>query len=174
MSARPASGKPSILRSILAGIYIVWGTVFFAILAVATSWLTPNGRIFSFWARTWSRGWLFAAGVRIDVRRETDLGGRDERRAGYVFMANHQSALDIPVLLATLPVPTRFLAKRELFKIPFLALGLRAGGFIPVDRKVRSRARETIQDASRRLGEGSSILVFPEETRSVDGTLLPF
>lgn len=170
MTESVSIGKPSIVRSLAAAVYLVWGTVLFAILAISTSWLTSSGRLFSFWARMWSRGWLLAAGVRLVVERESEL----TPESGYVFMANHQSALDIPVLLATLPVPTRFLAKRELFQIPFLSLGLKAGGFIPVDRTVRSRARETVREAAKRLAEGNSILLFPEETRSLDGTLLPF
>ena len=145
-------------------------TILFGVLAILTSWITPGGRVFFFWARLWGKGWVAAAGLRLRVRRASDL---DPDR-GYVFMANHQSALDIPVLLATLPVVTRFLAKRELFRIPLFGWALRAGGFIPVDRKDRSRARETLRQAADRLAEGSSVLLFPEETRSLDGRLLPF
>lgn len=162
--------SPSIFRSVLAGIYAFAGTGFFGVLATTLSWITPSGRMFAFLGRLWSGGWLLAAGIRVEVERESPL----DQGVGYVFMVNHQSALDIPVLLATLPVPTRFLAKRELFRIPVLGWALRAGGFIPVDRKVRSRARETIEEAGSRLEKGSSILVFPEETRSRDGNLLPF
>ena len=167
---KTAERSSSIVRSVATAAYLILGTAFFGPLAIITSWLTPSGRLFAFYARWWSRCWLLTAGVRVTVVREAEL---DPGR-GYLFMANHQSALDIPALLATLPVPTRFLAKRELFRLPVLGFALRAGGFIPVDRKVRSKARETIHDAAQRLRGGSSILIFPEETRSRDGRLLPF
>jgi len=89
-------------------------------------------------------------------------------------MANHQSLFDIPVLLATLPGQTRFMAKQGLFRIPIFGWALSAGGFIPVDRQDRSRAKEAFASAVARLQAGASVLVFPEETRSLDGRLLAF
>jgi 1-acyl-sn-glycerol-3-phosphate acyltransferase len=81
---------------------------------------------------------------------------------------------DIPALLASLPQRTQFLAKKSLFRIPFFGWGLRLGAFVPVDREDRRRARESFTAAADRLAAGDSVLVFPEETRSPDGALLPF
>jgi 1-acyl-sn-glycerol-3-phosphate acyltransferase len=160
----------SILATITGNLYLVLGTLVCALLALATGWLPPRGNVIFFWARVWSRGLLWASGVRLQVEAAGDVapGGR------YIFMANHQSLFDIPVLLATLPGQTRFLAKQSLFRIPLFGWAIRAGGFIPVDREDRSRAREVFQAAAARLRAGTSVLVFPEETRSLDGRLLPF
>jgi 1-acyl-sn-glycerol-3-phosphate acyltransferase len=91
----------------------------------------------------------------------------------YVFMANHRSLFDIPALLTTLPGQTRFLAKKSLF-LPVFGWAIRAGGFITIDRKDLSSARTSFADAVARLRAGTSVLVFPEGTRSVVDQLLPF
>ncbi len=121
-------------------------------------------------ARWWSAGLLFASGVSVEKRFEAPL----DASKGYVFMANHQSIFDIPLLIHTLPGQTRFLAKRSLFLIPIFGWAIAAGGFVPVDRKNRASARKTFEAALDRLRRGSSILIFPEETRSMTGQLLPF
>jgi 1-acyl-sn-glycerol-3-phosphate acyltransferase len=162
--------RASLVRTVLAAVYLLFGSGLFATLSIASAWLPRGGDWVFFWARCWSRGWLAAAGVRLSVSSEVPLSRPDN----YVFMANHQSALDIPVLLASLPVSTRFMAKRELFRIPVFGWAIRAGGFIPVDRRDRASARQSFQAAIARLRGGASVFVFPEETRSTDGTLLPF
>ncbi|HEY1556803.1 MAG TPA: lysophospholipid acyltransferase family protein [Kofleriaceae bacterium] len=90
----------------------------------------------------------------------------------YIYMSNHQSHLDIPVLYATLPSPTiRMLAKKELFEIPLWGRGLRAAEFVEVDRGNHARAMKSIDHARRLLGEGVSIFLAPEGTRSRDGRI---
>ncbi len=90
----------------------------------------------------------------------------------YVYMSNHQSHLDIPVLYATLPSATiRMLAKKELFQIPLWGHGLRAAEFIEVDRSNHTRAIQSIEVAARLIRDGVSIWVAPEGTRSRDGRI---
>jgi 1-acyl-sn-glycerol-3-phosphate acyltransferase len=90
----------------------------------------------------------------------------------YVYMSNHQSHLDIPMLYATLPSPTiRMLAKKELFQIPLWGQGLRAAEFIEVDRSNHARAVQSIEQAAALLRDGVSIWVAPEGTRSRDGRI---
>ncbi len=91
-----------------------------------------------------------------------------------VYMSNHQSHLDIPMLYATLPSPTiRMLAKKELFDIPLWGRGLRAAEFIEVDRGDHTRAVKSIEHAARLVRDGASIYLAPEGTRSRDGKLGP-
>jgi 1-acyl-sn-glycerol-3-phosphate acyltransferase len=90
----------------------------------------------------------------------------------YVYMFNHQSHLDIPVLYATLPSPTiRMLAKTELFKIPMWGRGLRAAEFVEVDRANHARAVRSIERAAELIRTGVSIALAPEGTRSPDGRI---
>jgi 1-acyl-sn-glycerol-3-phosphate acyltransferase len=161
----------SLLATVTGNLYLLFGTVAFAIVTVLTGWIPlPHGsRFFFVLARWWSRLLLLSSGVLVRSEQVAPLD-RDE---AYVFLANHQSLFDIPVLLATMPLPARFLAKRELFRIPVFGWALRVGGFIPVERGGKS-AGESFRAAVERLQSGGSVLLFPEETRSLDGRLLPF
>jgi len=120
----------------------------------------------------WGRACLGLAGAPLTVE------GREHLAAGgrYVIMANHESSLDIVALLTALPpaVELRFLAKKSLFDIPFLGWAMKAAGFVPVDREDRSTAAAMMAQTLDEIGKGGSPLVFPEETWSTDGTLLPF
>jgi 1-acyl-sn-glycerol-3-phosphate acyltransferase len=90
----------------------------------------------------------------------------------YVYMSNHQSHLDIPMLYATLPSPTiRMLGKKELFDIPLWGKGLRAAEFIEVDRSNHTSALKSIDHAARLVQDGVSIYLAPEGTRSRDGRI---
>jgi 1-acyl-sn-glycerol-3-phosphate acyltransferase len=92
-----------------------------------------------------------------------------------MYASNHSSMFDIWTLLATLPGSVRMVAKQELFKIPLLGGAMRAAGHIPIDRAARKKAFEAYDKAAKTIREGiSSILVFPEGTRSRTGELLPF
>jgi 1-acyl-sn-glycerol-3-phosphate acyltransferase len=90
----------------------------------------------------------------------------------YVYMSNHQSHLDIPMLYATLPSPTiRMLGKKELFQIPLWGRALRAAEFIEVDRSNHVRAMKSIDRAKELIRDGVSIYLAPEGTRSVTGKI---
>ena len=92
-----------------------------------------------------------------------------------IFMANHVSNLDPPILLPLFPFRTSFFIKRSLLRIPFVGYGMRLAGFIPVDRGGRlESARESVLAASKVLASGVNISTFPEGTRSRNGVLLPF
>ncbi|HMB00834.1 MAG TPA: lysophospholipid acyltransferase family protein, partial [Spirochaetota bacterium] len=92
----------------------------------------------------------------------------------YVITANHQSQMDIPLLLACLPLQFRMAAKKELFMIPVLGWVLYAMQFIKIDRKNKSRAVKSLNQAALKIEKGLTILFFPEGTRSTGGKLLPF
>lgn len=158
------------VATLTGNLFLVVGTLFFATLALLVAWIPPRGDWVFHVARLWGRGVLWASGVRIEAQFGTDL---DPTRQ-YVFMANHRSLFDIPALLASLPGQTRFLAKKSLFQIPIFGWALKAGGFITIDRKNLGSARESFAQAVSRLRAGTSVLVFPEGTRSTVEHLLPF
>jgi len=159
----------TVVATMSGNLFLLLGSLFFGSVATLFGWLPPRGNVMYWSARAWSRGLLWASGVRVTHHFAEPLP-----RGPFIFMANHRSTFDIPALLATLPDQTRFLAKRSLFKIPIFGWGLAAGGFVPVDRGNRRRARETMRVAAKRLRNGRSLLIFPEETRSLDGRMLPF
>ena len=150
--------------------FLLVGTAVIGVLAVLVGAIPPRGNGMFWCARLWSRLLLRCSWLPVASSFEIPL----DPAGRYIFMANHQSFFDIPALIATLPGQTRFLAKQSLFRIPIFGWALAVGGFIPVDRSDRSRAREVFASAVERLRVGNSILLFPEETRSLDGNLLPF
>jgi 1-acyl-sn-glycerol-3-phosphate acyltransferase len=91
-----------------------------------------------------------------------------------VFIGNHASLFDPPLLISTLPCHPVFVAKRELARVPFLGWVIRLAGFIFIDRANRARAVASLHAAAKRIHDGQSIAAFPEGTRSTDGSLLPF
>ncbi|MBA3542713.1 MAG: 1-acyl-sn-glycerol-3-phosphate acyltransferase [Deltaproteobacteria bacterium] len=125
-------------------------------------------------ARVDSRAHWFGERVIELLDIKLNVVGRERVPAGgaYVYMANHQSHLDIPISYAALPSPTiRMLGKTELFQIPLWGRGLRAAEFIEVDRSNHHRALESIEHAARLVRDGVSIWLAPEGTRSRDGTI---
>ena len=115
---------------------------------------------------------------RVVELLEVDLHSSGAERVppgrAYVYMSNHQSHLDIPMLYATLPSPTiRMLAKKELFDIPLWGKGLRAAEFIEVDRENSVRARHSIDRAEELIRDGVSVWLAAEGTRSRDGRIAP-
>lgn len=121
-------------------------------------------------ARLGIRMLLALAGVRIVEYGREHL----PRRGAALYMANHQSNLDPPVLFFRLPGYISVLAKQELFRIPLLGLVFKVGGLIPVDRSNRESAIASIDKAVTALKGGRPFLIFPEGTRSPDGHLLTF
>lgn len=108
----------------------------------------------------------------LDIRLTATGAERVPADRAYVYMSNHQSHLDIPVLFATLPSPTiRMLGKTELFQIPLWGRGLRAAEFIEVDRRNPVAARRSIDYAAQLVKDGVSIYLAPEGTRSRDGRI---
>ena len=169
-----AGGSTQIGRSTWYGLtgnlYLVFGSLVMAVLTILASWVAPRTDLTFRVARAWARGLLWASGVSIE--RDGPVSAGDG--GSVVFMANHQSLYDIPAMLVTVPTRSCFLAKKSLFRIPVFGWSLAAAGFIPIDREDRSRAREAFELAMSTLGEGTSVIVFPEETRSLDGRIQPF
>lgn len=133
----------------------------------------PNrvGGIYDWADVDWSHDVLKAAGTPV-IAEGLDLIPRGQP---LIYASNHSSMFDIWALLATLPGSVRFVAKQELFKIPLLGRAMHAAGHIAIDRAARKKAFEAYDEAARIIREGvSSIVVFPEGTRSRTGELLPF
>ncbi len=104
------------------------------------------------------------------------LHGSENLRPGrnYIFMANHVSNLDPPVLIPSIPGRCSVLVKKELYCVPILGTGMKLADLVPVDRSDRDAAIESMQGAVTVLRRGLHMVVFPEGTRSTDGRLLPF
>lgn len=120
-------------------------------------------------ARFWGRLMLGALGARLRI-----VGSENIPDGPCIFASNHASNVDIWALLLALPLNTKFVAKAELFRVPFLSWFMRRAGFISIDRKDRTAAIQSLRVAAERIRAGRPVIVFPEGTRSVDGRLQPF
>lgn len=120
--------------------------------------------------------WIVRTGVKLGrIRIETTGRELIPQGSSCIFMSNHVSNLDPPVLFPLLPFRTAFFLKRSLLKIPLLGWGMRLANFIPVDRDGRAEsARASVQYARDVLKSGVHVSTFPEGTRSRTGKLLPF
>jgi len=139
-------------------------TIILGTLSLASSLFDRRGYFAHWCARTWSRLILRTTGVTVDV---SGLGRLAVGRT-YVFVANHQSIYDIPILFWTLPYQLRIIAKESLGRFPFLGWHLRRTGHMLVDR-ARPDRTAVFAWASSLTSKGLSLIVFPEGTRSRDG-----
>ena len=156
---------------ILADPTIILATVFFGTISLIVSFLDKTGTVQNALARTWARLLLAASGVRVKVEGLEHI----HPDGSYVFIGNHLSYMDTPVMLAHIPVQFRFLAKRGLFKIPLLGSHLNRAGHIPVPREDPRAAVKTMQIAADVVQRKRvSLLIFPEGGRSRDGKLRSF
>ena len=145
-------------------------TLLFGVPAIFAALVPPRGDWFLRFARGWARSILAVAGISVRVLHRD----RSQKGKSVVVVANHESFCDILVLLATLPMQVRFLAKRSIFRVPVLGWSIAAAGFVPVDRGDRARGAATVGIALHRLRGGRSLVIFPEETRTREGELLAF
>jgi 1-acyl-sn-glycerol-3-phosphate acyltransferase len=120
--------------------------------------------------------WMMKVG-RLILGIGLDVEGLDrfDRKTPYVFMSNHLSFLDAPLLVTVIDRPVRFVAKRFVFRIPVLGQGMRFAGYVPLDKEGVGEGRRRIARAVELICDrGYSFLVYPEGTRSPEGKLLPF
>jgi len=120
--------------------------------------------------RSWGKTILKITGIKI----KTNINFSPEEGKNYIFAGNHQSSFDIYLLYSMIPIQFYWLAKKSLFKIPFLGWAMKFQGHIGVERENSSKAAESLKKAINRIKSGISIAIFPEGGRSQDGTLQPF
>jgi len=147
-----------------------WTTILFPVTLVAMILtLNPGGAMWVV-SRVWSPVLIWAGGGKLEIR---GLENVDFKRPT-IFVANHQSTIDIPVLFFALPVDFRFVAKKALKYVPFLGWYMSLANFVFVDRGNHREAVASLDEAARRIRGGISIAMFPEGTRSGDCRVLPF
>ena len=151
-------------------VFVVLGTPA-AVIGIPWSALRGNFTTMYRWGMAIIRLGVRAAGIRVRVE------GKEHVPPGEscIFLSNHVSNLDPPVLLPVIPGMTSVFLKRSLMKIPLLGTAMRMGKFVPVERGgSREEAARSVAAAADALHSGLHITVFPEGTRSLDGKLLPF
>jgi 1-acyl-sn-glycerol-3-phosphate acyltransferase len=161
----------TIFRSIFTWFTGALVTILGAIAVMIIAALNDTSPLIDKVIRGWSRAWLIASGTRMNVAGQEHV---DPTRS-YIVVANHESALDIMACFLAVRLPIRYLAKKELFRVPILAQGMRAVGIIEVDREARGAIHAQVNRQAQQLLEKSrSLIIFAEGTRPRDGIMRPF
>ncbi len=157
------------LRTIVAVTVLALFALVIGLPLLLLAWLTGTIGPFYLASVVGLRVALALAGVRSRV------DGMENIPPGpCLFMANHTSGVDPLVVFVSMPRRIGFLAKQELFRIPLLGWAMRKAEFIPVDRSSREAAAASADLAVDQLRRATSMVIYPEGTRSPDGRLLPF
>ena len=143
-------------------------TIVLGALSIGSMVIDRRGRLAHGCARAWSRWILGTTGVRVDARGLDRVDGGQS----YIFVSNHQSIYDIPVLFASVPAQLRIISKASLGRFPVIGWHLRWTGHLLVDRAHAGAA--TLARVARMIRRGDSLIVFPEGTRSRDGRVAAF
>ena len=158
------------IRTILLLTY--WGIALPIVVSFCMPWtfLTGNAdlmyRIFM---------WGASTGVRLTGIRPRAVGlEKLDPASSYIFMSNHASNIDPPLMIPFLPRRTSVLVKQELFKVPLLGKAMLMGGMVPVDRANRDAGIEAVRAGSEAVRQGLNMTIYVEGKRSFDGKLLPF
>lgn len=177
-AAGPRPERPSKLRNALSWVRSIFlldpliylYTVVLGTLSLLASLVDRGGRVQHGFARLWSRLILGTIGapVRVSGLERVDTG------RACLYTVNHLSALDIPVLYARLPFQFRIMAKKELFRYPFMGWHLKRSGQIPVDRASARATVRSLGHAVETMRGGMPLVVFPEGGRSETGRIKPF
>ena len=144
-------------------------TGLFALSASLCTLFDGSGRLYAIHARLWARLGLALNNTPVTLRGVEHLPD-----GPFILMSNHQSNFDILALIATIPRRIYWIAKKELFDIPVFGSSMRRGGYIPLDRSDGRKALKSMESAAAIIRQGSSVVMFPEGTRTKDGRLLPF
>lgn len=169
----PPPHRPTLVNYIHSAVaipLIYLYTVVMGTLSLALSLGDPDGRKQHWCASVWSRMIVRTVGVRVRMHGAENI----REGASYVFLSTHQSYMDIPVMLGYLPAQLRIAAKREVFLIPFLGWHMRRGGHISINRGSTQESVESLRRASKEIRPGVSAFLYPEGTRTRDGSLQPF
>jgi len=140
------------------------------VLALLLPGKSAKGKFFSLVSRTYARIALWFFRIRVVGRGKEKIDGRTP----YVFMSNHISHADSPALALVLSRPLHWVFKKELARIPVFGWALLACGQVMVDRTSPEKARATLEEAVSGLSGNNSVMIYPEGTRSRDGSLGPF
>lgn len=167
----------NILLSLWTWVFLLFFTVFYNSLGILVG--TPLSLLFDKGSRRilhWLAIYWAKSVIALSPYWKLKVEGKENIEPGkhYVIVSNHSSMLDILVALAGLPLHFKFMAKIELFSIPFLGWHMALAGYVPIKRSSAKSGKEAFQIACDWLGRNVSVLFFPEGTRSEDGKMRTF
>lgn len=158
-------------RSLIAGLIGVITTIIAAISIIIIAIFNDDSPLIERIINGWSRTWLIFSNTKLVIEGQEHI----DLKRSYVVVANHQSSFDIMACFLAVPLPIRYLAKKELFQVPVLAQGMRAVGIVEVDRQARGAIHAQVNRQSKKLiAKGRSLIIYAEGTRPRDGVMTRF
>lgn len=158
------------MRTVCVVIWTLIISVVCSVMTILVSYLSKNDDTLHKIVKIWANSILATSGVKVTLRGLSHI----KKSQSHVYMSNHQSNFDIPVLISSLPVHFRWLAKTDLFKIPLFGFAMKRASHISIDRSNRRSAFKSLKRAADIIRSGVSVLIFPEGTRSEDGSIEQF
>jgi 1-acyl-sn-glycerol-3-phosphate acyltransferase len=159
-----------VIRSIIATIIFLAVTIVLSILSIPAALIDRSGSAYLWLAKIWSKIFLVLFGVKINISGLENI----KQNVNYVFVSNHSSYTDIPILFAAIPIDVRLILRHSLTRIPIWGWALLASPMIIINRSNPTKAKKTLANASRIIRNGASVLLFPEGTRTATGKLQAF
>jgi 1-acyl-sn-glycerol-3-phosphate acyltransferase len=157
-------------RTAICWVIFLFTTVMLGTIAILLSLFDPSGNLPHRVARLWGKIQLRITGTRVLIQGLENI----DSQKSFILVSNHQSTFDIFALLGYLPMQFRWTAKAELFRTPFMGWAMSRIGYIPIERDSPKKAYRSMLRAAEVVRRGTSIIIFPEGTRSPDGNLQPF
>jgi 1-acyl-sn-glycerol-3-phosphate acyltransferase len=160
-----------IFRSFWVGLNLLIATITLSALTVLAAMVGHRGGIYQWTAKSWARWTLWASGTRVHIEGLENL----KHDRPQIIASNHQSWYDVFAIAAILPKRFRFIAKEELRRIPLFGKAWSSAGHISINRQDRKRAIIALDEAGDLMrSDNSTVVIFPEGTRSRTGELQPF
>lgn len=165
------------MRKFRSAIFTAWcwagcsvSTAFWGTISILGSLVSRTGRLQHYCMRRWSKDNLWLSRTRVEIEGLENVNALRPQ----VFVANHSGLHDILSLAAFLPIQFRWIAKKSLFRVPFMGWHMRRSGYIAVDRDNPREAARSIIEAAKEIQSGINAIAFPEGTRSKTGKLAKF
>jgi 1-acyl-sn-glycerol-3-phosphate acyltransferase len=158
------------LRARIYLLFLVPFTLFCSLCALIAGLVDSSGRSGHACARFWSLWCLRMARIHLVVTGLELVPSE----GSVIYMGNHQGNFDIHALTRAIPRTFSWVAKEELFRVPIFGAAMKRAGYIPLDRSDGRKALKSMKLAAERIAGGISVVIFPEGTRTLDGSLLPF
>lgn len=154
-----------IIYQYLIAFPILWVLTMLTAIITIILFPWPNCKFVNWVQKLWSRsfGWMLFLPVTITGKENIKPG------QSYVFVANHQSMLDVWIIYGWLPVIFKWLMKAELRKVPFVGSACKAAGHVFVDRSSPMAAKKSLEEVEKALTNGICTVIFPEGTRTLNG-----
>jgi len=140
------------------------------LIAIIISQFDRKGNLAHYVGKFWSLLNIFLSGTRLTIKGKEKIN----KNLTYIVMSNHQSLFDVWALIGKIPLQLRWIVKSEIRKMPIFGYTLERMGHIYIERKNRERASISLETASIKIKKGTSVIIFPEGTRSENGHLLKF